>query len=116
MRNRKGWADPWRGCCGGGNPVAGCWVAELIEEGVAHSLNGRQPLRRSVFQKGRDEVDSLRGCLSENLEWRQYPSHKLGTSGKYLVEGMRLDLRELVLHVIGVHGADLFTGGRAQAP
>ena len=27
---------------------------------------------------------------------------------------MRFDLRELVLHIIGVHGADLFPGGCAQ--
>lgn len=32
----------------------------------------------------------------------------------YLAEGMRLDLRELVLHVVGVHGADLITGGCSQ--
>jgi hypothetical protein len=32
----------------------------------------------------------------------------------YLTERMRLDLRELVLHVVGVHGADLVPGGRSQ--
>ena len=32
----------------------------------------------------------------------------------YLVEGMRLDLRELVLHVVGVHGANLFPGRGAK--
>ena len=32
----------------------------------------------------------------------------------YLVEGMRLDLRELVLHVVGIHGTDLLARGRAQ--
>ena len=32
----------------------------------------------------------------------------------YLVEGVRLDLRELVLHVIGVHGANLLTSRGAE--
>lgn len=32
----------------------------------------------------------------------------------YLIEGVRLDLRELVLHVIGVHGANLLTGRGAE--
>ena len=32
----------------------------------------------------------------------------------YLTERMRLDLRELVLHVVGVHGADLVSGGCSQ--
>ena len=32
----------------------------------------------------------------------------------YLIKGMRLDLRELVLHVIWIHGADLLSRGRAQ--
>lgn len=32
----------------------------------------------------------------------------------YLVEGMRLDLRELVFHVIGVHGANLFPSRGAK--
>lgn len=32
----------------------------------------------------------------------------------YLTERMRLDLRELVLHVIGVHGADLVSCRSAQ--
>lgn len=32
----------------------------------------------------------------------------------YFVKGMRLDLRELVLHIIRVHGSDLITSGRAE--
>lgn len=32
----------------------------------------------------------------------------------YLVEWVRLDLGELVLHVVGVHGADLLAGGSSQ--
>lgn len=31
-----------------------------------------------------------------------------------LIEGMRFDLRELVLHIIGVHGADLLPSRGAQ--
>ena len=31
-----------------------------------------------------------------------------------LAERVRLDLGELVLHVVGVHGADLVTGGGAE--
>lgn len=32
----------------------------------------------------------------------------------YLAERVRLDLWELVLHVVGVHGADLIAGGCSQ--
>lgn len=32
----------------------------------------------------------------------------------HLVEGMGLDLREFVLHVVRVHGADLVARGRAE--
>ena len=32
----------------------------------------------------------------------------------YLAERMRLDLRKLVLHVVGVHRADLVARGRAE--
>lgn len=32
----------------------------------------------------------------------------------YLAEWMRLDLWELVLHVVGIHGTNLLASGRAQ--
>ena len=28
VRSRKEQGDPWRGCCGDGNPVVGCWGHE----------------------------------------------------------------------------------------
>jgi hypothetical protein len=37
----------------------------------------------------------------------------LGTE-TYLVEGVRLDLGELVFHVVGVHGADLIASRSSQ--
>ena len=36
------------------------------------------------------------------------------THNTHLTERMRLDLRKLVLHVVGVHGADLVARGRAE--
>jgi len=36
------------------------------------------------------------------------------THNTHLTERMRLDLRKLVLHVVGVHGANLIPGGCAQ--
>ena len=32
----------------------------------------------------------------------------------YLVKGMRLNLGKFVLHVIGVHGTNLFPGGSTE--
>ena len=64
-------------------------------------------MRRCVLQQLRDEVDGAGIGLPENLRLVSYlPSHT-EASGGYLIKGMRLDLRELVLHVIGVHGANL---------
>lgn len=38
----------------------------------------------------------------------------ISIAGTYLVERVGLDLRELVLHVVGVHGSDLFTSRSAK--
>lgn len=46
---------------------AGSRISQLIEERMAHSLNGRQSLCGCVFQEGGDQVDRLRRCLSEYL-------------------------------------------------
>lgn len=100
-------------------------IPQFVEEGMAHGFNGRQPLGRSVFQEGRDEVNGLWGCLAEDLGWvsidcslpRQRACDRgkeTGQSWTYLIEGMGLDLRELVLHVIGVHGANLLPSRGAE--
>ena len=76
---------------------AGAGVSQFIEEGVHHGVNGGQTLGRSVFQQLGDQVNCVGICLAEHLaEW------------------VRLDLGELVFHVVGVHGADLVTSGRAK--
>lgn len=103
----------------------GSWIPQFVEEGMAHGLNGRQSLGRSVFQERRDEVNGLRGCLAEDLGSVSircsFPRQRscdrgkqAGQSWTYLIEGMGLDLRELVLHVIGVHGANLFPSRSAE--
>ena len=94
---------------------AGGRIPEFVEEGVAHGLDGRQALRGSVLQKCRNQVDSLRGSFPEYLGLNnQHPTRWAIGSDSYLIEGMRLDLREFVLHVIGVHGPDLLAGGSAK--
>lgn len=39
---------------------------------------------------------------------------ELRRARNYLVEGVRLDLRELVFHVVGVHGANLVASRSSQ--
>jgi hypothetical protein len=72
-------------------------IPELVEEGVHHGVNGSLTFGWCVLQQSGDEVDSISVGLSEDL-----------------VEGVRLDLRELVLHVVGVHGANLLPSRRAE--
>lgn len=72
-------------------------IPELVKEGVYHGINGRQSLRRSVLQKLGDQIDRSGVSLPKDL-----------------VEWMRLDLGEFVLHVVGIHGSDLITSGSTQ--
>ena len=72
-------------------------VAQLVEEWVHHGVDRRQTLGRCVLEQAGDEVDGVGVSLAEDL-----------------VEWVRLDLRELVLHVVRVHGADLVAGRRAE--
>lgn len=67
--------------------------SELVEEGVAESLNCCETGARSVLEKSRNEVNGIGRCAR---------TEDFG-------EGVWSDLRELVLHVIGVHGLDLFS-------
>lgn len=82
--------------------VTGIWqlsggIPELVEEGVYHGVDGSLTLGWRILQQSGDEIDSIGVSLSEDL-----------------VEGVRLDLRELVLHVVGVHGANLLPSRRAE--
>jgi hypothetical protein len=90
------------------------WVPQLIEEGVDHGINGRQPLSRRVFQQLGDQIDRIRIGLPEHLYMRKLGSQWIRGFFTYLTERMRLDLGELVLHVVGVHGTNLISGRRAE--
>ena len=76
-------------------PRAG--ITELFEEGVHHSINSGQAFCRGIFEQPGDQVDGIRVRLAENL-----------------VERVRLDLGELVLHIIRVHSSNLFAGRSPQ--
>lgn len=91
-------------------------VAQLVEERVSHSLDRRESLSRRVFEQLGDEVDSRRLRLPEDLKNRFNARNMLSglQRGTDLLERMRLDLRELVLHVVGVHGPDLVPRGCAE--
>lgn len=72
-------------------------VAKLIEKWVHHGIDGGQALGRRVLKQSRDKVDRVGIRLTE-----------------YLAERMRLDLRELVLHVVRVHCPDLVARWRSK--
>lgn len=73
------------------------WVAELVEEWVHHGISSGKTLGWRVFEQAGDEVNGIRVCLAEDF-----------------VEWVWLDLWKLVLHVVGVHGADLIPGWSAK--
>jgi hypothetical protein len=90
-------------------------VSQLIKEGVDHSLDSGQTLCRCVFEKLRNEIDGAGIGLAEDLFGSVSKDSECDQRDiTYLVEGMRLDLRELVLHVVGVHGADLVASRGSQ--
>jgi hypothetical protein len=90
------------------------WVPQLIEEGVNHGVDGRQPLSRGVFQQLGDQIDRIRIGLPEHLCMRKLRPKCVPVFFTYLTERMRLDLGKLVLHVVGVHGTNLVSGRRAE--
>jgi hypothetical protein len=94
--------------------MAGIWktrrrVPQLVEEWMYHGLDGGQPLRGCVLQELGNEIDG--GCVrfaeylkkSERVIWQEI------WIIIYLAERMRFDLRELVLHVIWIHCANLIS-------
>lgn len=104
-------------------------IAQLVEERMSHRLDGRQSLRRRVLEQPGDQIYRVGIRLTENLREKWDQSHalmgmemervlsvtvpiRLGTA--YLAERVRLDLRELVLHVVGIHGPDLIPGRCSQ--
>ena len=95
-------------------------LPQLVEEGVTHGLNRAQPRLGRVLEQLRNEVDRLGSrAWPEDLREGQYYEWlcsvvRLAVLYAHLREGVRLNLRELVLHVVRVHGLDLLPGGRAQ--
>ncbi len=75
----------------------GVWIAELVKERVHHRIDSPEALGGSVLEESCDEINGV--CV-------RLPKH--------LVEGVRLDLGELVLHVVRVHSSNLLAGGCAQ--
>lgn len=66
-------------------------VPEFVKEGMDHRLHRSEPARGRVFQKSGDKLQGFWWCP--------------GTED--LAKGVRFDLRELVLHVVGVHRLNL---------
>lgn len=62
-----------------------------------HGVDGAESLGRCVLQESSDQVNGIVVRLPENP-----------------VERVRLNLRELVLHVVGVHSTDLLPSRRSQ--
>ena len=91
-------------------------IAQLIKERVSHGFDGRQSLGRRVFEKFGDKVDGVVVGLSKHLIDVRQGGVSTVVAGRitHFIEGMRLDLRELVLHVIGIHGAYLIPRRRSQ--
>ena len=73
------------------------WVPQLVEERMDHGVDSAESLGRGVLEELGNEIDCVRIGLAENL-----------------IERVRLDLRELVLHVVGVHSPNLLPSGRTQ--
>jgi len=90
-----------------GQPSVG--ISELIEEGLDHSINGRQSLCRRVLEKSRNEVDGIVGRFAEHLNIISQCLRRR-TLETYFVEWMWLDLRELMFHIIRVHCSNLIPG------
>jgi len=76
---------------------SGRGFSKFIKERVNHSINGRQSLRGCVLEEARNQLNSVRVSLAEDF-----------------VEGVGLDLREFVLHVVRVHCTNLISCGRTQ--
>lgn len=90
-------------------------VPQLVEEGVDHGFNRGQALRRSVLEQLGDEIDRVGLGFAEHLTIYISCVVFVSTFGvANLVEWMGFDLGEFVLHVVGIHGTDLVTGGRSQ--
>ena len=65
---------------------------------------------RVGLRSGQSHPEMLCGRPSFTLAWRL----AIFACGAHLVEGMRLDLREFVLHVIRIHGTNLLSRGCAE--
>jgi hypothetical protein len=91
---------------------------------VHHRLERPEPHAGGILEQVRDEVDSFgrragtedlpnkRICMS--VESRSHATLEQTTMQTNLDEWVRLNLRKLVLHVIGIHRLDLLPRGRSQ--
>lgn len=75
----------------------GALLTKFVEEGLTHGIDSRESLGWCILEKGRDQLNRLVRRFPENF-----------------VKRMRLDLGELVLHVIWIHGPNLVSGGRSE--
>ncbi len=66
---------------------------------MRHRLNGRQTVRGHVLNELAEQIKRL---------------GRRGPIPKHLAPRRRLDLRELVFGIVGVHGEQLLLGGRAE--
>ena len=70
----------------------GARITQLVKERVNHGVDGRKAFCGCILEQAGNEIDGICIRLSEDL-----------------VEGMRLDLRKLVLHVVRVHSSNLLS-------
>lgn len=105
---------PWRAIGMTRIRQPGVGVPKFVEEGMAQCLHGGQALRRRILQESRDQINGLVGSSPEDLGSIQRLTQLVSCIDcVYLVERMWFDLGKFVLHVVRVHGTDLFPGGRA---
>jgi hypothetical protein len=95
---------------------AGARIPQLIKEWVDHGIDGRKTLCGRIFEQFRDQIDRIRVSLPKHLRGllARKPMTTETKYRSYLTERMRLDLRELVLHVVWVHRADLVPSGCSE--
>ena len=95
----------------------GSFRPQFVKEWVRHRLHCTQPSRRRILEQLLNHVYRLWcSAWSEHLH-RRIVSHCPTIAQPhviYLVERMGLDLGELVLHIIGIHRLDLFSGRRTE--
>ena len=91
----------------------GSRISQLVEEGLNHGVNGRQSLRRRILEESGNKVNGVVGRFAKHLDSiSRWATTEI--SAAYFIERVRLDLGELMLHVIRIHGPNLVPGGSAK--